>query len=168
MRNRIVFGVTLALGLAAAAVGTAHAQMYGYGMMGPGYGPGMMGPGYGPGMMYGRGYGMMGPGMMYGPGYGPGMMGPPYGPGMMYGPGYGMSGPGWFHHQRDLNISTDDAKNYFERWIAIQGNTRLKVGDVKEKDADSIVVDIVTKEGNSLVQRFLVNRHSGFYQPEQG
>ena len=56
-------------------------------------------------------------------------------------------------------------KNYLERWIVAQGNPRLKVGDVKEKDAGSIEADIVTKQGNALVQRFTVNRHTGFYQP---
>ena len=102
--------------------------------------------------MYGYGPGMM---QQYGQGYGPGMMGPGYGQGMMYG------------NQGSLNLSTDDAKKYFERWIASQSNTRLKVGDVKEKDADTLVVDIVTKD-NSLVQRFIVNRHSGFYRAGEG
>ena len=120
-------------------------------------GPGMMGGyggGYGPGMMggWGRG-GMMGPGMMggYGGGYGPGMMGG-------YGPGYGAQG--------NLNLTTDNVKSYLERMIASQGNSHIKVGDVKEKDADTIVADVVTKD-NSLVQRFVVNRHNGFYRPEE-
>jgi hypothetical protein len=34
------------------------------------------------------------------------------------------------------------------------------VGDIKEKD-------IVTKQGNQLVQRLDFNRHNGFVQPEQ-
>ena len=114
-------------------------------MMG-GYGPGC----YGPAMMYGCGYGP-GYGMMQG--YGPG-----YGPGMGYGPGYVAP--------NNLNLSTDDVKNYFSRWIAAQGNSHLKVGDVKEQDADTIVADIVTQD-NSLVQEFVVNRHTGFYRPEQ-
>ena len=156
MRRSILRGSALAIILAAAAVGSginANAQQYNYG-------PGMMyGWGYGPNMMYGQGYG---PNMMYGWGHGPNMM---YGSGYGYGPG--MMGPGWQGNQGNLNISPDDAKNYFERWIAIQGNPHIKVGDVKAKDADTIVVDIVTKD-NSLVQRFLVNRHSGFYQPGEG
>jgi hypothetical protein len=136
----------------------------GYGMIG-GYGYGhMMGPG-----MMGGGY-MMGPGMRggYGPGYmmGQGMMGG-YGPGMMGGYGYGPQGYGLQGYgSGNLNLSTDQVKGYLERMIASQGNPRLKVGEVKEKDADTIVADIVTKD-NSLVQRFVVNRHNGFYQPEQ-
>lgn len=141
---------TLALALALSAIvvtlaSFATAQPYGggWGMMG-GYGPGsgmMYGPGYGPGCY--------GPAMMYGcnPGYGPG-----------YGPGYTASG--------DLNLSTDDVKNYLSRWIAVQGNSHIKVGDVKEQDADTIVADIVTQD-NSLVQRFVVNRHTGFYRPSE-
>jgi hypothetical protein len=117
-------------------------------MMG-GYGPGWGGGGYGPGMMgYGGGYG---PGWMmrgYGRGYGPGMM---YG----YGPGYG---------GQDLKLTTDQVKQYLEQMIR---NPNLKVGDVKEKDADTIVAEVVTKQGNSLVQRLDFNRHNGFVQPEQ-
>jgi hypothetical protein len=141
----------------------------GYGMMGGGYGPGygMMGGGYGPGMMgggYGPGWGMMGGG--YGPqwgmmgGYGRGGYGPGYGMMGGYGPGYG---PG---AQGDLKLTTDKVKSYLERMIAVQGNPHLKVGDVKEKDADTITADIVTKDKDALVQRFDVNRHTGFYRPE--
>jgi hypothetical protein len=185
MRHSLVFGTALAIALNAVigAADTAMAHMPGYGMMGPGYGhhgmmcghgAGMMGPGYGHhGMMHGHGPGMMGQGMMgrgmMGQGMmGPGMMGPEQGPGMMQGPGYGMRGGAWLGGSRDHSISTDDAKNYFERWIAFQGNPRLKVGDVKEKDADTLTVDIVTKEGSVLVQRFVVNRRNGFYRPEEG
>lgn len=128
----------------------------GYGMMGggygPGYGPGMMG-GYGPGWMMGGGYG---PGWMMGGGYGPG-----YGPGMM---GYG---PRYYGAAGDLKLSTDQVKNYLDHMIAVQGNPRLKVGDVKEKDADTITADIVTKDKDALVQRFAVDRHTGFYRPEE-
>jgi hypothetical protein len=47
-----------------------------------------------------------------------------------------------------------------------QGNPRLKVGDVKEKDTGSITVDIVTKD-NSLVQRFVVDRRKGWVRPTE-
>jgi hypothetical protein len=150
---------------AIAAISPAQAQPYGYGMMG-GYGPGMMG-GYGPGMM-----GMMGPGMM-GYGGGPGWMMREYGmgPGMMgYGMGYGMGpgmmgyGRGFYGNQGDLKLTTDQVKSYLEQMIR---NPNLKVGDVKEKDADTIVADIITKDKNALVQRLDFNRHNGFVQPEQ-
>jgi hypothetical protein len=107
-------------------------------MMGPGMmGPGMMGPG------------MMGPGMM-----GPGMMGP----GTM-GPGYGM-GPA---ARSDQDLSADDVRARLEQSLAWHGNKRLKVGDVKEADDDSIIAEIVTQDG-SLVNRFKVDRHSGQMQ----
>ena len=148
----------LAAGFVLIAAGAVQAQPYGYGMMGPGYGGGY-GQGYGMMGGYGPGY-MMGPGMMgYGRGYGPGwMMRGGYGPGMM---GYG---PGYYGNQGNLNLTTDQVKAYLERMIR---NPNLKVGDVKEKDADTIVADIVTKDKNDLVQRLDFNRHNGFVQPEQ-
>jgi hypothetical protein len=115
------YGILVA-GLALAAGAPAHAQPYGYGMMG-GYGPGY--------------------------GYGPGMMG--------YGGGnYGNRG--------NLNLTVDQVKTNLEQMIR---NPNLKVGDVKEKDKDTIVADIVTKQGDALVQRLNFNRHNGFVQPEQ-
>jgi hypothetical protein len=177
MRN-FRYGVFAAAIAAAALAGPAQAQPYGmmggygpgYGMMG-GYGPGyMMGPGYGPGMMgYGGGYG---PGWMmrrYHGGYRPGMMGygGGYGPGWMMG-GYGRGmmgyGPGYYGYHGDLKLTTDQVKNYLQQTIR---NPNLKVGEVKEKDADTIVADIVTKDKDALVQRLDFNRHNGFIQPEQ-
>lgn len=163
----------LALTAAAAIVGGAmfvNAQPYGPGMMG-GYGPGY-GGGYGPGygMSPGYGHGWMmgghGPGMMGG-GYGPGMMGG--GPGMMgggYGHGYGpgmMYGQG-YTNQGDMKLTPDQVKSYLAQMIR---NPNLSVGDVKEKDADTIVAEIVTKDNRGLVQRLYFNRHNGFVQPEQ-
>jgi hypothetical protein len=177
MRNLRNGFFAAAITIAAAGLsGPVLAQPYGggygpgYGMMGGGYGPGpgMMGgygQGYGPGMMggYGQGYG---PGMMggygMGGGGGPGWMmrgyGGGYGPGMMYGYGGGNG------NQGDLNLTADQVKQYLERMIR---NPNLKVGDVKEKDADTVVAEIVTKQGDSLVQRLDFNRHNGFVQPEQ-
>ncbi len=159
--------LSLLIGTAALAVAIggfqATAQPYGPGMMG-GYGPGNGGYGPGYGMMggygpgnggYGPGYGMMG--------YGPGMMGGGYGPGMGYGGGYG---PGMMYgrgYQGDMKLTTDQVKSYLEQMVR---NPNLKVGDVKEKDADTIVAEIVTKQGNALVQRLDFNRHYGFVQPE--
>jgi hypothetical protein len=88
-----------------------------------------------------------------------------YGPPMMYGTmmrGYGP--PPWSSWSaRDLNLTADAVKAQAARWVAWQGNPRLKVGDVKEKDADTITADIVTRD-NSLVQRYAVDRHSGVVQ----
>jgi len=82
-------------------------------------------------------------------GYGPG-------PGMMYGYGAGNEG--------DLNLTADQVKAYLQQMIR---NPNLTVGDVKEKDADTIVAEVVTKQGSSLVQRLDFNRHNGFVQPER-
>ena len=137
MRRPFLFIVVLAVSL--------FALMWGYGAFVAPYSAGGC-------------WGMMGPNMMASPGMWGG-----YGPGMMRGYGPGVTGPGWNTGWRDLNLSTNNVKNYFERWLAWQGNPRLKVGDVKEKDADTIVADIVTKD-NSLVQRFIVNRRNGYFQ----
>jgi hypothetical protein len=101
----------------------------------------------------------IGPQMIGGPGFWGG-----YGPGMMR--GYGPGGPGWNAGWRDLNLSTDNVKSNVERWLIWQGNRRLKVGDVSEKDIDTIVADIVTID-NSLVQRLVINRHNGYFRPSE-
>ena len=110
-----------------------------YGGCGSGMGYGMMGPG----MM---GYGMMGPGMM--------------GPGMM-----GMMGWGSRWQQGNLNLSKTDVKGYLERWIAMSGDPRLKIGPITEKDSNTIAADVVTGDKDSLVQRFTVDRRTGVWQP---
>lgn len=82
---------------------------------------------------------------------------PYYGPGILG--GYGMMGGyGCWGNQDNLNLSADDVKNCLERMV---GNPNLKVGEVKEKDADTIVADIVTKDKDGLVQSLDFNRHSG-------
>ena len=105
------------------------------------------------------GAGGWGPGMMGGYAMGPGMMGR-YG----YGMGPWMMGPQWNYRQTVLDLSPDDVRNYFEGWLAWQGNPRVKLGNVTEKDADTITADIVTTDKDGLVQRFAVNRHTGISQ----
>jgi hypothetical protein len=78
------------------------------------------------------------------------------GPGMMYGYGFGSE-------RRDLNLTTDRVKNYLDRMIR---NPNLTVGNVKEKDDNTITAEIVTKQGNSLVQTLDINKHTGFVKPE--
>jgi hypothetical protein len=186
MRKKILIGAGLAVALAGALFVYNSPVLArgpgGWGMMG-GYGPPMMG-GYGPG--YGRmgGWGGgpgagpsncpafaqgggpgPGPGGGYGPGYHMRGWGGGYGPGMMqgYGPGYGPRADA--QGNQTLNLSTDDVKSRMERWLTWQGNPRLKLGEVKEKDADTITAVIVTKD-NSVVQRFIVDRHTGFTGPD--
>ncbi|MDP6786178.1 MAG: hypothetical protein QGI13_03530 [Rhodospirillales bacterium] len=99
---------------------------------------------------------MDGPGMR---GYGHGMMG---GPAMMgYGHGAGSGGPCW-HGQAalDKELNTADVTKWVERHLAMQGNDRLKAGPVTEKDAGTIVADIVTAD-DSLVWRFEFDRVTG-------
>lgn len=162
-RNFIVAGTAVALIAGAAILGsgaaaTAHPSG-GWGMMGgSGYGPGsgmMGGSGHGPGMIGGNG-----PGWMHSRGTGTNAeFGPQNCPGFQR----GQMGLGPTSQQSNLNLSTDDVKKRFEGWLAWQGNPHLKVGEVKEKDSNTIEADIVTKD-NSLVQRFAVDRHTGAYR----
>ncbi len=161
MRTRTMIGVGLAVALAGAIWSNASpATAQGWGMMG-GYGPGYhMGWGGGPGA---------GPWNCPGfaandrQGYGPGyhMRGWGGGPGWMMGRGYGYD-----RRSDNLNLTTDDVKARVERWLTRRGNPRLQVGEVKEKDADTIIADVVTKD-NSLVQRFVVARHTGNYRQSE-
>jgi len=125
----------------------AQGGMMGQGMMGQGQmGPGMMGQGQmGPGMM---GQGQMGPGMMGQGGMGPGMM---------------QNMPTMMQMQ---HLSVDDVRHYFEHRLERRGNARLKVGEVKVADDDSITVDVVTVD-DSLVQRYSVDRHTGWATPAE-
>ena len=155
MRPRILIGAAVAAAVVFVIFGfgmqVGVRSNYGAGW----WGPGMMG-GYamGPGMMHGYGYGM-----------GPWMMGPNAAGGY----GYGM--PPWtmapYRTNQAANLSVDDVKNYFERSLAWQGNPRVKLGTVSEKDADAITADIVTTDKDGLVQRFTVNRRTGFIQSSE-
>ena len=146
--------ILLGSAVAAILIATSGADMQARAQASDGGGqrPGMMGAyGMGPGMMGGgawNGPGMMGQGMM-----GQGMMGP------------GMMGAGWGQHQIDLDLSVAEVKKYFERWIALSGNTHIKVGSVTEKDGDAITAEILTTDKDGLVQRYSVDRHSGVLRP---
>lgn len=136
-----------------------------------------MGPMMGRQMMQGMPQGMMGPGMMSGQmpmaGAMPmqqgmmrcpmmtGMMGQQ--PGMM-GQGRGAVGLGVVTPSR--NVAIDDVRDHFDRLLQTQGNPRVKLGEIKVADKDTIVAEIVTTEG-SLVDRFNVNRRSGAIQRAQ-
>ena len=105
------------------------------------------------------GYGMMGQMPMMG---GPGMIGGQMP--MMGGPG--MMG-GWGRMQilrRDLKA--DEVKHMMEHRLVWTGNQDIKLGKVTEKDGDSIEVEIVNKE-DKVVQKFEVDRHTGWMQPAQ-
>lgn len=188
--GRLMAGVAAGLVLGTVSIAAAHDPGWnddnrnrgpyaGWQMNRGGAGPGMMDPGMmGPGMMGpgGYGYGHMGPGMMGPGGYGYGHMGPGMmGPGMRGGGGYGYGpmGPGargqWPGGagaaqplREDLSVS--DVEHMLGHRLEWQGNPNVKLGDVEERDGDTIVAEIVTKDG-SLVQRLEVNRHTGWIQP---
>jgi hypothetical protein len=173
-------GPVLARGAAQAGGPTPHMQSTN---MGPGHGGHTAAPNYD----YGPHLGMkanMGPGMMMGPGamghgsmMDPGMMDHGMmGQGMMRMMqqmhremmGHGMTGGGYGHGstygmsavQPDQDLSADDVRARIERRLKWHGNERLKIGEVKELDDDTIVAEIVTLD-DSLVDRLKVNRHTG-------
>lgn len=102
----------------------------------------------------GSGYGM-GPRTM-----GPGMMGPGYGLGFGYGLGPGIMAP----LRQDLTVV--DVGHIMAHRLAWGGANNLKLDTVEEKDEDTIVAEIVTKNG-AVVQRLAVDRHTGSMQPVQ-
>lgn len=61
---------------------------------------------------------------------------------------------------KDLKLSVDQVRKLAEAQLILRGNPNLKVGAVKEKDADTITVDIVASD-NSLVSQRDVDRHTG-------
>lgn len=133
-------GVLAGLATASAIAHSPGAQGANQGQM-PMMGQGMMGQGY-QGQMPMMRHGMMGQMPMMG-GYGHGQMEP---------------------LRRDL--TADEVKHMMEHRVAWAGNPNLKVGEVTEKDDDTIEVEIVTKNG-SLVQKIEIDRHTGRMQTLQ-
>lgn len=145
MKTLLATGMTVTvIGLGAALPAQAHGpdmnaanQPYGwqYGWhMGPMMGQGMMGQG------------QMGPGMM--------------GPGMM---GQGQMGPSMMQPLRE-DLTAKDVKHMMEHRLGWMGNPNINVGKVEEQDDDTIIAEIVTKDG-SLVEKMKVDRHTGMIQP---
>lgn len=160
-RHKITIATLAGLGALTVAVATP-ALSHGPGQAGPGYGPGygMMGPGYGGMMGPGAGYGgMMGPGAGYG-----GMMGPGHHMGFGNGAGFGFGPCAQAASAAGEEVGVDDVTARMERWLAVQGNDRLKLGKVEAVDDDTITAEIVTVDG-SLVQKLAVDRHTGWTRP---
>jgi|GEM_PF-2986669 len=88
---------------------------------------------------------------------GPGQFGP--------GQGRGPGGSDFFQGveaglQADGVISTDEIKGLLEKRLAMWNNPNVKVGNVVEKDDNTISAEIVTKDG-SLVQNLEFDRKTG-------
>lgn len=148
-----IIAVAAAISLGSSALAHGPGTQSNYPPCGTYYG-GHMGPMMGPDMM---GPGMMGPGQMTPDRMGPGAM------------GHGMMGRGMGHDMMQplrQDLSIDDVKHMIGHRLSWTGNPNLKLGSVEEKDADTIIAEIVTQDG-SLVQRFKVDRHTGWMQPDQ-
>ena len=98
---------------------------------------------------------MMGQGHMMGPGH---MMTPDFNR-------QGNFGPGTMQSLRE-DLNAGDVRRMMEYRLRWMNNPNIKIGNIEEKDADTITAEIVTKDG-SLVQRLNVDRHTGWMQPSQ-
>ena len=106
----------------------------------------------------------MGHGIGQGTGHGTGHgMGQGTGHGTMMGSAHGVAPCPGSAAVIDEDIDTDVVRSWLDRSLVAHGNKRLKVGDVKATDDDTIVAEIVTIDG-SLVQRLEVDRQTGRMQ----
>ena len=143
-----------------------HHGMMGQGMMGQGAMPMMMAPGMmNQGMMPMMGYGMTGQGMMMPMMMAPGMMGQ----GMM---NQGAMGQGMMNQGATpmmgmaaaAPLDADHVRPHLEQHLAMMGFPNLMLGSIEAEDDDTLVAEIVTRDG-TLVQRLAVDRHSGAVTP---
>jgi len=144
-------GMMLAPGMIAApgVVTPVHGGGPGYGQMEPGFG-----------MMMEPSNGMMDPRMMHRMMHGMmhGATGPEYG----FGYGFGPCAQNTAATGEDLDV--DHVRIRMERWLALQGNERLKLGKIEAVDDDTITAEIVTVD-DSLVQKLAFDRHTGWAHP---
>jgi hypothetical protein len=61
---------------------------------------------------------------------------------------------------KNLNLTTDEAKTLVQARLIMRGNDRLKVGKVTEKDDTTYLVQIVTVD-DSLVRELEIDRNTG-------
>ena len=144
--KRFIFIIPVTLLAAFLILGTAYAHAPGSGFAQP-----QQNGWFCPYGAYQGGYGM-GPGMMgYGYGMGPGMMG--------YGYGYNQQ----YQTPRtpQTPIKEKDAKGIVENYLNSTRNPNLKLGKVKD-EGSAFEVDIVTKNNNSLVDKVLVDKSTGW------
>ena len=95
--------------------------------------------------------GPVGPGMMATMGHGPGMGGPGIG---------GAGRAAMWGPEPSRAFTADDVRRIVDGRLAWRRNDRLKIGKIEERDANAIVVEIVTVDG-SLVDRVAVDRNTG-------
>lgn len=108
--------------------------------------------------------------LAHGPGYGEGMgnmqgqmgnmQGKMGGQGQMHGHGYGSPEDCPFNQGLDKPLTADDVRTSLEQRLQRQGNDRLKVGKVEDKDDKTIIAEIVTVD-DSLVERIEIDKATG-------
>ena len=68
---------------------------------------------------------------------------------------------------RELDLTTEEARILVQARLIMRGNDRLKVGQVSEQDEETYLVDIVTVD-NSLVRQIEVDRDNGLRRGPMG
>lgn len=86
----------------------------------------------------------------------------------MQGRGYGPGADGDCQYGQTLDkpLTVDDVRTNLEQHLQRQGNDRLKVGKVEDKDDKTIVAEIVTVD-DSLVRRIEIDKATGRRNPVQ-
>lgn len=64
------------------------------------------------------------------------------------------------------NATAANVKAWLDGLIAISGNPHIKSGSVTETDANTITAEIVTTDKEGLVDRFSIDRRTGFVRPQ--
>lgn len=82
--------------------------------------------------------------------------GPGAGAGSLMGPGIGMMAP----RQSGRGLTRDEVAARFRFRLATQGDGRLKVGQVTDKDKNTVAVEILTLQGYPAA-RYEVDRWTG-------
>jgi hypothetical protein len=125
-------------------------------------------------------HGMMGQPMMMPMMMAPGMMGQPMmmpmmpmmmAPGMT---GQGMMGQGMMNQGMmnqgammagaGASFDPDNVRPHLEHRLTMMGLPNLMLGSIEEQDDDTLVAEIVTRDG-TLVQRLAIDRHNGALTP---
>ena len=77
-----------------------------------------------------------------------------------HGHGYGSPEDCPFNKELDKPLTADDVRTSLEQRLQRQGNDRLKVGKVEDKDDKTILAEIVTVD-DSLVERIEIDKATG-------
>ena len=79
--------------------------------------------------------------------------------------GPGMTVPSWYGDIGQDNLTSDDVRRYLDMWLKTKGSSDLRTGRVVVKNASTIEAEIVRKDDNAPIQKWIIDRHTGLYSP---